>query len=183
MARSATRVPVSPWRDSEEKERERVLKRNAVLQAAVRLFNGKGFHNTSLEEVALALSVTKPTIYHYFSSKDEILFECVRLGLEGIQEVATTVGAQGVNGLEQLRALMRDYALIMTQDFGICVSRTGDHELSAESQMRFRALKREIDSTLHSVVKRGMADHSIARGPTARNLRRDRRLELDRPLV
>lgn len=152
------------WPSVEEKERERREKREAVLHAAVRSFNEKGFHATSLDDVANALNVTKPTIYHYFANKDEILFECVRRGLDSIRHAAEAVESEGGGGLERLRRLMRDYAIIMTRDFGMCVTRTADHELSGESRARFRALKREIDQTVRRVVEQGMADGSIARG-------------------
>lgn len=148
----------------EDRERERREKREAVLHAAVRSFNEKGFHATSLDDVASALNVTKPTIYHYFASKDEILFECVRRGLDSIRRAAEAVESEGGGGLERLRRLMRDYAVVMTQDFGMCVTRTADHELSGESRAKFRALKREIDQTVRRVVEQGMADGSIARG-------------------
>jgi AcrR family transcriptional regulator len=152
------------WPSVEDRERERREKREAVLHAAVRSFNEKGFHATSLDDVANALSVTKPTIYHYFANKDEILFECVRRGLDSIRHAAEAVESEGGGGLERLRRLMRDYAIIMTRDFGMCVTRTADHELSGDSRAEFRALKREIDQTVRRVVEQGMADGSIARG-------------------
>jgi AcrR family transcriptional regulator len=161
MAETATR---SPWLNAKERARQRGLKRDAVLHAAVQSFNERGFHATSLDDVAVSLNVTKPTIYHYFSSKDEILFECVRLGLEGIREAAKGVEERGGSGLERLKALMRDYAIVMTKDFGMCVTRTADHELSRESRTRFRALKREIDATVRRVVEDGMKDGSIRAG-------------------
>src|SRR5262249_50625138 len=74
-------APGSPWPRREERARERELKRDAVLRTAVALFNKNGVRATSLAGVAKALNVTKPTIYHYFSTKDEILFECVRRGV------------------------------------------------------------------------------------------------------
>ncbi|MBN9035896.1 MAG: TetR family transcriptional regulator [Rhizobiales bacterium] len=135
-----------------------------MLHAAVRSFNEKGFHATSLDDVANALNVTKPTIYHYFANKDEILFECVRRGLDSIRHAAEAVESEGGGGLERLRRLMRDYAIIMTRDFGMCVTRTADHELSGDSRAKFRALKREIDQTVRRVVEQGMADGSIAGG-------------------
>ena len=58
----------SPWPTAEERGRERQLKREAVLHTAVQSFNERGFHATSLDEVAESLNVTKPTIYHYFGS-------------------------------------------------------------------------------------------------------------------
>lgn len=154
----------SPWPTSRQRVKERSKKREALLAAAVRSFNERGFHATSLDDVAASLNVTKPTIYRYFGSKDEILFECVRRGLEGVRQAAEVVERRGGTGRERLAALMCDYALIMTQDFGMCVTRTIDHELSPESRAKFRALKSEIDRTVRQVVEFGMADGSITRG-------------------
>lgn len=154
----------SPWPTSEQRNRERGQKREAVLAAAVKSFNEQGFHATSLDDVAAALNVTKPTIYYYFKTKDDILFECVRRGLEGIRLAAEAVEAANGTGMERLRALLRDYAITMTRDFGMCVIRTADHELSPTSRARFRALKREIDETIRRVIENGMTDGSIARG-------------------
>lgn len=154
----------SPWGTPGDRRREREAKRRAVLAAAVRSFNLKGFQATSLDDVALSLNVTKPTIYHYFRSKDEILFECVRLGLAGIRHAAEEVADRGGTGRERLRALALEYALIMTQDYGICVTRTTDDQLTEESRAQFRGLKREIDMILRGVIVDGMEDGSLAPG-------------------
>lgn len=164
MADSSTSRRKSPWPDARERERERELKRDAVLETAVKLFNERGFHATSLTDVADALNVTKPTIYHYFTNKDEILFACVRRGVESIRDAALDVESRGGNGMERLKAHMRNYAIVMTNDFGMCVTRTADHELSADSRKRFRAMKRETDVTIRRVVEEGMRDGSIAPG-------------------
>lgn len=100
----------------------------------MQLFNERGFNATSLDDVANALQVTKPTIYHYFENKDDILFECVKLGLESIRKAAEAVESAGGTGIERLTALMRDFAIIMTKDFRMCVTRTADHELSSSSR-------------------------------------------------
>ena len=154
----------SPWPDARTREEDRRAKREAVLIAAVRAFNARGFRATSLDDVAAELNVTKPTIYHYYGNKDEILFECVRRGLDPIRRVAEEGVAEGGSGAERLRSLLRGYALMMTEDFGICVSRTLDSELSPESRVRFRALKREIDQLMRQVVEEGMADGSLRPG-------------------
>jgi AcrR family transcriptional regulator len=161
MARASSAAAASPWSTPEERAREREQKREAVLSTAVRFFNTKGFHATSLDDVALALNVTKPTIYHYFANKDEVLFECVRRGLDSIRESATTAAAHGGTGGERLRIMLLDYAMVMTKDFGICVSRTQDVQLAPDSRARFRALKREIDTIIRNVIEEGVADGSI----------------------
>ena len=66
--------------------------------AAARAFNEHGFHNTSLDDIAAALEVTKPTIYYYVTNKEQLLFECFVAGLEPIR-----VGAAGSEELARPR--------------------------------------------------------------------------------
>ena len=54
----------SPWAVAPDREQQREAKRNAVLQAAAQLFNERGFHATSLDDIAARLSVTKLTLYY-----------------------------------------------------------------------------------------------------------------------
>lgn len=154
----------SPWPGKEQRERERASKREAVLQAAVELFNANGVHATSIDDIARSLNVTKPTVYHYFPTKDEILFECVQRGVDSIRAAGVEVENRGGSGMERLTAHMRNYAVVMTSPFGMCVTRTADHELSQPSRARFRELKRETDTMIRQVVEDGMRDGSIAPG-------------------
>lgn len=151
------------WPTHQERGRRRDLKRDAVLDAAVKSFNERGYHSTSIDDVAASLRVTKPTVYYYFANKDEILFECVKLGLESVLGAANAADASG-GGIERLTALMRNYAVAMTQDFGMCVIRTADHELSAEARVQLRMLKREIDDTVRQVVEDGMREGWLQTG-------------------
>ncbi|MBS9721308.1 TetR family transcriptional regulator [Tianweitania sp. BSSL-BM11] len=153
---------VSPWPKPEQRQRDRASKREAVLLRAVEFFNEKGFHATSLEDVAVSLHVTKPTIYHYFANKDEILFACVQRGLEEIRQAAEAAEQAGGNGLQRLHALLIDYAMMMSDGFGACVGRTPDHALSPESLSRIKALKRDTDVIVRRVIEAGMEDGSIA---------------------
>ena len=64
------------------RDQQFALKRAALLRQAARAFSAHGYHDTSLDDVARRLNVTKPTLYYYFASKDEILFEAQRLGMD-----------------------------------------------------------------------------------------------------
>lgn len=157
----------SPWRSLKDRASIQKRKREAVLETAVRHFNARGFVATSMDDVAAELNVTKPTIYHYFRNKDEVLFACVRRGLEALSEAAVEASGERGPGLWRLAQVMRRYGMIMTQDFGRIITRTGDFELSEESRATFRALKREIDLTMRSLVQEGINDGSI-KGTDAR---------------
>ena len=49
-------------------------RRREVISQAAELFDRTGYHATSVAAVAEASGIRKPTLYHYFSGKDEILF-------------------------------------------------------------------------------------------------------------
>lgn len=50
-------------------------KRREIVRASALLFDRKGYANTSMTEIAHTCGLRKPTLYHYFGSKDAILFE------------------------------------------------------------------------------------------------------------
>lgn len=154
------RVTSSPFRSAKEREEERALKRQALLLAAVRMFNERGFHATSLDDVAASLGVTKPVIYHYLGNKDQVLFECVRSGLTQVRDAAAAARSGPGTGLERLKAFLRHYAEINMSDFGRCVIRTGDEALAPESREQFRALKRDIDAAMRRLIADAIDDGS-----------------------
>ena len=157
-----TKDAPSPFRTRAEKMQDRADKREAVLRAAVRMFNAHGFHATSLDDVAASLGISKPTIYHYLGNKEQVLIECVTRGLEPLRSAAEQACAQAGSGLERLRRFLIDYARTNMDDFGRCMVRTGDELLSPASAASIRARKREIDATLRALIAEGIADGSIA---------------------
>jgi AcrR family transcriptional regulator len=154
-------VDQSPFRTQAERAVEREQKREAVLRAAVRMFNSQGFHATSLDDVAASLGVSKPTIYHYLGNKDQVLLECVTRGVEQLRAAADVAHAVPGTGFDRLRDFLKRYAEIIMDDFGRCVIRTADEQLTSESSARFRALKREIDKAMQGLIAAGVADGSI----------------------
>ncbi|BEV01735.1 TetR/AcrR family transcriptional regulator [Novosphingobium olei] len=151
----------SPFPDAAQRKAAREAKREAVLLAAVRMFNERGFHATSLDDVALSLGVSKPTIYHYLGNKDQVLLECVSIGLAQLQQAVEEARARPGAGIDRLRYFLERYAQVNMDDFGRCVIRTGEELLVPASAASFRAKKREIDDALRSLIDEGVADGTI----------------------
>jgi AcrR family transcriptional regulator len=61
----------SPWERDRVAERE--AKREAVLHAAAQAFAEAGFFQTSLDDIAVRLGITKPTLYYYAKNKEDLL--------------------------------------------------------------------------------------------------------------
>ena len=66
----STFVPMTDIADGSARD----LKRD-ILKAAVELFHQKGFEATGVQEIVDWAGCTKGALYHYFRSKDEVLFE------------------------------------------------------------------------------------------------------------
>ncbi len=60
--------------DMRLRERKRERTRRALIDAAMRLFEGKGYEQTTVAEIAAAAEVSTKTFFNYFTSKDEVLF-------------------------------------------------------------------------------------------------------------
>lgn len=137
-------------------------KREAILQTAAQLFLDKSYARTSLNDVAERLSITKPALYHYFRNKEDILLECYRVGTSLIHQMLDDISAHGGTGLEKVQQFVYSYAKVMTVNFGRCVMRLDDGDLSSEALTEVRAYKRKIDRRLRAFIQEGVADGSIA---------------------
>lgn len=160
-----TRTPPSdppPWLPFESRRRARDQKREAVLRTAVQLFLEQGYHRATLNEVAERLNITKPALYNYFRSKEDILFECWTMGQERVEDrIAETDAASG-SGRDKLRMMVRAYARIMASDFGASLVRFNVSDLSEANRKASLAGKRRIDGAFRGYIAQGIDDGSIA---------------------
>src|SRR5512146_2444605 len=148
----------SPWRASRERLRDREVKRDAVIRAAARAFNRKGYHNTSLDDIAAALEVTKPTVYYYVTNKEQLLFECFVAGIEGIRAAVREARSQGAPARERLKAVLRHYGEAVASEFGWCMVRAEDQDLSPDMSAHIKAMKSEIDQGIRRLLREGIQD-------------------------
>ena len=158
--------PDSPWAARRRPRHEHALKREAVILAAAHAFRQRGYHNTSLDDLAASLKVTKPTLYLYVPNKEAILFECFRAGLAQIQASLDASENAAGPARERLFAFMRGYAAAIVGDFGWCMLRAEDQHLGAAMSRRIKLLKAGIDKRMRALIEAGVADGSIRRCDT-----------------
>jgi len=144
------------------RRRDPVTKREAVLKTAAELFLDKSYGRTSLNDVAKRLNITKPALYHYFHNKEDILLGCYGWGTKLIEESVSEIAEHDGTGLEKVEAFIYSYANVMTVNFGRCVMRMDEGDLSPGARTKVRASKRKIDRRLRSFIQEGIEDHSIA---------------------
>jgi TetR/AcrR family transcriptional regulator, cholesterol catabolism regulator len=135
-------------------------RKQEVLRAAARLFSELGFRQATLEDVAAALHITRPALYHYATSKDELATLCSDIAEASIAE-AISDALRHSTGRERLVAFFRRYAEIICDDFGRCFVLVRRLEYSPAHQERNRLAQRKVDQAIRQMVSTGGTDGSL----------------------
>lgn len=85
------------------------LQRASILQAAAQLFAERGFHHTSMAELAKACGVSKPLLYHYYRDKEHILFDIADSYMDQLLAIVVGVEAQDLSGRAHLQVLIERF--------------------------------------------------------------------------
>ncbi len=72
-------------------------KRGLILTQAARLFANEGFDRASVSRVATACNISKANIYHYYNSKDDILFDILDAYLSGLRDRIVGLDLHGLS--------------------------------------------------------------------------------------
>src|SRR5271165_6527409 len=86
-------LPGKSGRKSKTKSGTRL---EAVLRSAANIFFAKGFHASSVEDVARDVGMLKGSLYYYIKSKDDLLFQLLLAGIEdGDAYIAQQIDPEG----------------------------------------------------------------------------------------
>ena len=137
----------------------------AVLQSAANIFFAKGFHATSIEDVARDVGMLKGSLYYYIKSKDDLLF---RLLLAGIEDSDAFIAQQidpGGEPAAQLERAIRaqiDYIIQNRVPFGLFL-----HEfdsLSGKRQHKLIAVMSRYNNRFVDLVRKGQEQGKLIDG-------------------
>jgi len=95
-----------------------LTRRAEICRTAAQIFRERGYDATSVSDIARALGITKAGLYHYFDSKEALLFEITAYGLDRVRDdvIAPVRGMRDPE--ERLRELVVRHACIATHGRG-----------------------------------------------------------------
>jgi AcrR family transcriptional regulator len=83
-----------------------------ILEHATRLFAQRGYDGTTLQDIADAIGITRPGLYHYISSKEQLLAELVKDVSENTAHIVREVRHRtDLSSVEKLRTVVRTLVL------------------------------------------------------------------------
>jgi AcrR family transcriptional regulator len=128
-----------------------------VIRQAAALFDQRGYHATSMDEIAESVGVRKPTLYHYFSSKDEILFwiheEFIDLLVSRQQRRSETTMRPEQEVLEIMGDILE---VIETHRGHVRVFFEHHRELPAAEDAAIAAKRKQYEEAVVAVIQRGV---------------------------
>jgi AcrR family transcriptional regulator len=162
-----TTLPARPrradaWKDAgQSRDEQFAAKRAALIRKAARAFSARGFYNTSLDDIAAELGVTKPALYYYIKNKEEILYACHQTSNELGAQAMTFAESLPGTGLDRVVALARRYVELLTGEFGASAVLMEFDALQPENKKTIVAGRNRFDRRFRALIANGVQDGSI----------------------
>ncbi|NLB52586.1 MAG: TetR/AcrR family transcriptional regulator [Syntrophomonadaceae bacterium] len=81
-------------------------KRQAIIEAGIKVFSQKGFHDARMEEIAVTAGIGKGTIYEYFTSKTHLFQEIIAASVNTYYESLATIDMDALTLRERIQILL-----------------------------------------------------------------------------
>lgn len=137
-------------------------RRDEIIRTAAKLFASKGYHATTLDEIARKLGVTKPALYYYVKSKRQLLEEIVNRIMEPMDRVIQT-GKSDLPPIDKLRKIIeilvvfgaerKETTLIAFEEQKILTKRTRN---------AIRSRQKELERVVQEVLREGIEQGHFA---------------------
>jgi len=134
-----------------------INRKEEIVRVAARLFAIKGYHATTLDEIAGELGVTKPALYYHIQGKEDILREIVNRIMEPM-EAASRAGRSSLSPRERIKAMIeilvkfgaerKETTLIAFEEVKILPKRTRD---------AIKRREKDVEQSLQETLRQGIA--------------------------
>jgi len=134
------------------------MTREDILEAAAQVFRQKGYHGSSMEDIARAVNLQKPSLYHHVSSKQEILLALLNRALELLLERISAISNQDIPADEKLREMVRAYLQILAENTDLSAVLLFEHRsLERKQHARHVPHRDRFEVLWRGVLEEGVA--------------------------
>lgn len=134
----------------------RQLKKDRILEEAVKLFYERGFRGTSVDAIAETLDMTKPFVYAAFERKTDILVEIYMRALVPSLESIRQARAAGGSATAQLWHFARRYTeVVISNQRGTAVFFREEVSIPEKSRREINRIKRTMDNEVAALLDAG----------------------------
>lgn len=135
----------------------RNFKRERIIQEMIELFAERGFHGATLDVLAERLRVTKPFVYQFFRSKEDLLVTVYERGARHIVELIDEALKRDAPPYELLYRFVYSFAHQNVESRAIGAVYLQEEKNIPAARLRVvRAVQKEFDDKLTALIARGI---------------------------
>ena len=132
-------------------------RRVEILKSAASAFRTRGYHATSVDDIAQTLRMTKGSLYYYFKNKEEILYICHDHTLDLLLRALKNIQASDEKPEAKLRAVVIAFVELMTEELHGTAAVTLDlKELSPPLRRKITAKRDRFDRAVRRIIREGI---------------------------
>lgn len=131
-------------------------RRVVIIKSAAQVFGRKGFHATTLEEIAAELKVTKASLYYYFSTKEELLYEVHLLSMQDVLGRLEGIRAHRGTPADQLADAVREHLRVLAGDYEGAFLLQQEYDLPDAYRGEIVTLRNRYEKALVEIVQVGV---------------------------
>ena len=129
--------------------------RQGILKSAANLFAEKSFSTTTIVDLAAACQSSRGALYHYFSSKEEILTQILEEHVSSMLDVLVQLGEERLEPDAHLRAVARTMMRLNSENQSEQIVLLNDwNQLDEKKRQEIGAMQRRIISIIRDVLAR-----------------------------
>lgn len=133
------------------------MQREDIIHTAAQIFRQKGYHATSMRDIAEAVHLRKASLYHHISSKQELLLAILDEALDVLIEDLQEVAQAPLPPEEKLRLAMRKYIERITTNADLAAVLLLEHRnLDPEYRRRHIARRDRFEALWRGIVREGI---------------------------
>ena len=139
--------------------RNNLSQEKPILDKAGTLFWQKGYHSTSMRDIAKACKCKASNIYNYFAGKEDILYEVIKdITEQAVASISHLEHDEVTDPVEQMRSLIKSHFgyLVSMKRSSVLISDSGLKDLSAEHRKAIVRFRDSYDEIMRRVIRRGV---------------------------
>ena len=132
-------------------------KAQALYKVAAELFSKKGYHLTSIRDIAEALDVKAGSLYYYITAKDDLLFDIVDKALDRLIAPVQGIMASNLSPTEKLRQAIASHVVLacsLSNETNIIIREIGNLPLERAAVIRDK--RRSYERMFQSILRAGV---------------------------
>jgi TetR/AcrR family transcriptional regulator, cholesterol catabolism regulator len=129
---------------------------NKILTTAARLFRNKGYHGTSMHDIADKVGILKGSLYHHIDSKEQLLLILLRASVQDVLQAVRKAARGGSTPRERLYRVIKAELETMAKHQDEILIWLTERGRMRDTLAEITTHARAVDEVLRSIIQEGI---------------------------